>query len=43
MMRDEQHRHLALQLIDSLRKVFGSFLIQPAGGFIKDQYLRAFQ
>ena len=40
VVRNKHHRHLAFQLIDGLRKLFGGLLIQAAGGFIKDQHLR---
>ena len=43
IVRDEQHRHFAFELIDGLRKLLGGSLIEAAGGFIKNQYLRALE
>ena len=43
IMRNEQHRHFAFQLIDGAGKLFGSLLIEPARCLIKYQYLRALE
>jgi hypothetical protein len=34
---DEQHPHLAPQLVHGLGKVFGGVLVQVAGGFVEDE------
>lgn len=38
-MRDEDHRHLALEGIDGLGEALGGLLIQRAGGFVNNQHL----
>lgn len=42
-MSNEQHRHLALELVDGPREVFRCLLIEIGQGFIEDQNLRPFQ
>jgi GTP-binding protein len=43
LMRDKNHRHLALEAVDGLGEVFGGLLIQVGDGFVEDQHLGAFE
>jgi len=38
LMRDEDHRHLALESVDGLGEVLGSLLIQIGNRLVEDQY-----
>ena len=40
LMRDEQHRHLALELVDRLGEVLGRLLIEVRDRLVEDQDLR---
>ncbi len=39
LVRDKDHRHLALESVDGLRKMLGSLLIQIRNRLIEDQHL----
>lgn len=41
LVRDEQHRHGSLKLIDRRREVLGRRFIEAARRFVEDQYLGA--
>ncbi len=43
LMRDEEHRHLALQLIHGPRKALRRRLIEAARRLIEDQHLRTLE
>ena len=43
LVGDEDHRHLALNPVDRLRKMLGSLLIQIGNRLVEDQHLGAFQ
>lgn len=38
LVRDEDHRDLALEAVDGLGEVFGGLLIQVGDGFVEDQH-----
>lgn len=42
-MRNEQHRHLPLELVDGSRKVFRRLLIQIGDRLVEDQNLRSLE
>lgn len=42
-MRNEAHRHLALEGVDGLGEVFRRLLVEVGDGFVEDQDLRAFE
>ena len=42
-VRNEQHRHLALELVDGFREMFGGLLIEVRDHLIEDQDLRALE
>lgn len=43
LMRDKNHRHLALDPVDGLREVLGGLLIQIRNRLVEDQQLRTLQ
>ena len=43
LVRDEDHRHLALDAVDRLRKKFGGLLIEVGNRLVKDQHLGALE
>lgn len=42
-VRDKNHRHLANESIDRLRKMLGSLLIQIGNRLVEDKHLGAFE
>jgi hypothetical protein len=40
LVGDEEHRHLALELVDGLGEVFGGLLVEVGDRFVEDQDLR---
>ncbi len=43
LVRDEDHRDLALEAVDGLSEVLGGLLIQIGNRLVKDQHLGAFE
>ena len=43
LMRDEDHRHLALEPVDRLSKLLGGLLIQIRNRLVKNQHLGALE
>ena len=39
LVRDKNHRHLALESVDGLREVLGGLLIQVRNRLVEDQHL----
>lgn len=38
LVGDENHRHLALEAVDRVRKMFGGLLVQVGDGFVENQH-----
>ena len=43
LVRDKNHRHLALDPVDGLGEVFGGLLIQVRNRLVEDQHLGALE
>ena len=43
LVRDKNHRHLALEAVDGLGEVFGGLLIQVRNRLVEDQHLGALE
>ena len=43
LVRDKNHRHLAFEPVDGLRKMLGGLLIQVRNRLVEDQHLGALE